>query len=173
MTDLQRICLHCCNEFVAPSKYSNQKYCSYICRFKQLMPDRFTDKCLRWPKSCNPVTGYGQMNIALAPPAKMVAAHRLSYEIYNGPLEPGSVVLHTCDHRWCVNPNHLIQGTQKDNIGDMWSKGREAKRKLSKREALEIKASKERSAVLAERYGLHEATIRKIRSGRMWRSLTV
>lgn len=83
------------------------------------------------------------------------------------------MVLHTCDNRWCVNPNHLIQGTQKDNIRDMWSKGRETKRKLSKQEALEIRASKERTAVLAERYSLSPSTIRRIRSFRMWRSLSI
>lgn len=172
MSGHRKICVYCSGEFVAASKYSNQKHCSHVCRFKQLMPATFTDECLRWPKSCNPVTGYGQMNIAIAPPAKLVAAHRLSYEIYNGPLKSGSVVLHTCDHRWCVNPNHLIQGTQQDNINDMWAKGREAKRKLSKLDVLDIRGSKERSAVLAKRYGVHATTIRRIRSGRMWKSLS-
>lgn len=34
---------------------------------------------------------------------------------------------HTCDTPACVNPDHLLVGTQKDNIYDMMSKGRNIK----------------------------------------------
>jgi len=28
-------------------------------------------------------------------------------------------ILHTCDHDWCVEPSHLYEGTQKQNMMDM------------------------------------------------------
>lgn len=51
-------------------------------------------------------------------------AHRVSYRLFRGELEPGLDVLHKCDVRNCVNPDHLFTGTQLDNVRDMDAKGR-------------------------------------------------
>lgn len=51
-------------------------------------------------------------------------AHRLVWEITNGPIPDGLFVLHRCDVRGCVNPEHLFLGTAKDNTQDMMAKGR-------------------------------------------------
>lgn len=51
-------------------------------------------------------------------------AHRTAWEIVNGPIPKGLLVLHHCDVRACVNPEHLFIGTQLDNMRDMISKGR-------------------------------------------------
>lgn len=51
-------------------------------------------------------------------------AHRFFYEQLVGPIPPGICVLHKCDTRLCVNPNHLFLGTRKDNWDDSVRKGR-------------------------------------------------
>ena len=54
-----------------------------------------------------------------------VQAHRLVWQDVNGPIQDGLFVLHRCDVRGCVNPEHLFLGTAKDNTRDMMAKGRE------------------------------------------------
>lgn len=51
-------------------------------------------------------------------------AHRASWRIFCGPIPDGISVLHKCDIRFCVNPNHLFLGTQLDNMRDCATKGR-------------------------------------------------
>lgn len=52
-------------------------------------------------------------------------AHRVALEIRLGrKLLPGLVACHTCDVDNCVNPDHLWEGTQEDNLKDMRDKSR-------------------------------------------------
>ncbi len=53
-------------------------------------------------------------------------AHRYAYHAAHGPIPPGLVVMHSCDNRPCINPEHLSVGTAKDNVHDMLRKGRDA-----------------------------------------------
>jgi hypothetical protein len=50
--------------------------------------------------------------------------HRYSWEFFNGPIPANRVIMHTCDNRACVNPQHLRCGTQEDNVHDMIDKQR-------------------------------------------------
>ena len=66
-------------------------------------------------------------------------AHRVMWELANGPIPEGMHVLHRCDVRNCVRPDHLFLGTHQDNMADMARKGRavsgatiRAARKLNK-----------------------------------------
>ncbi len=102
----------------------------------ELIP--FTD-CWIWNSSLND-NGYGQIHNR----GKTLKAHKVSYELYKGIIPKGMCVCHTCDNRYCVNPNHLWLGTYKDNINDMFKKNRQNlkrsnKLKLTAKQILEIK----------------------------------
>lgn len=64
--------------------------------------------------------GYGVIGIG----SRNVKAHRAHYEMAVCKISVGKVLLHTCDNPGCVNPKHLVEGTQKDNVADMIAKGR-------------------------------------------------
>lgn len=55
---------------------------------------------------------------------KKVQAHRLVYEIFNGPIADGMVIRHKCDNPRCCNPQHLIIGTRSQNEDDKYDRDR-------------------------------------------------
>ena len=55
---------------------------------------------------------------------KIWRGHRYSYTIHKGDIPEGQVVRHTCDNPNCINPDHLILGTQRDNVNDIFDRER-------------------------------------------------
>lgn len=78
-----------------------------------------TNDCWLWT-GAKTHGGYGVLNNG----AKVIRAHRLSYQIHRGDFSPDLDILHKCDNPSCVNPDHLSTGTAKDNVADMFQKGR-------------------------------------------------
>jgi hypothetical protein len=65
--------------------------------------------------------GYGLVTIARG---CQFRAHRLAWELQNGPIPPGIFVCHKCDVPPCINLAHLFLGSAEDNNRDKIRKGR-------------------------------------------------
>ncbi len=80
-----------------------------------------TESCWEWVGYKTPDQGYGQIAVN---GKRRRRVHRVAYELNYGPVPPGLCVLHRCDNRTCVRPDHLFLGTNQDNSDDMIAKGR-------------------------------------------------
>jgi hypothetical protein len=84
-------------------------------------------------------------------------------------------VLHSCDVRHCVRPDHLFLGTNADNMADRDTKGRQVPyRKLSVASVGEIRAalmSGQTIKGIAAHFGVDSKTIRLIRDGSTWKAV--
>jgi len=104
--------------------------------------------------------------------SKQKAAHRVSYELFNKcTLKEGEKVLHKCDNKYCIRPEHLFKGTIKDNTIDMMKKGRHPIQKLIPKKVEEIRGllNENKTIVsIARLYGVSRTAIHSIKSGTTW-----
>lgn len=116
-------------------------------------------------------TGYGRTSIG----RKNAAAHRVSYQIFKGPITDGLLVCHTCDTRACVNPDHLFLGTVQDNSDDCVAKGRQIHgerintAKLTEAQVRAIRSDTRMQKDIAAAYGVRRNQIAAIKQRKSWR----
>lgn len=144
---------------------------------RQSTQDRFwsyvrkTDSCWLWTSGTRG-GGYGRFWDGTG----YTQAHRYAYVTTKGPIAPGLFVMHACDVRGCVNPEHLSLGTLAENNLDMTRKGRRAVgerscHKLTATQVREIRASKDTATAFARRFGVTIAAVCYVRQGKTWRHL--
>ncbi len=109
-------------------------------------------------------SGYGQVRRS----GKLWLAHRWAAHVAYGPCPEGLVVRHKCDNRLCVNPDHLIYGTQSDNLNDRKEKHVYRKLDRADAEAIKLRIPNETLRAIAGDYGVSIAMIHHIKTGRQW-----
>jgi hypothetical protein len=143
-----------------------------VARFLKGFDKGQEDECWEW-KFSRIGKGYGQFKNTECGNY----AHRFSYLLHNGPITDGLYVMHTCDNRLCVNPNHLKLGTCADNLQDMKNKDRHlrgernAKSKLTESQVIEIHELHEQGMSthkLAKRFNIGQMTAWRIVNGHRW-----
>jgi hypothetical protein len=83
------------------------------------------DGCWAWDGAVNNY-GYGRIQQGHRGEGEKLA-HRVSWEIHNGPIPDGMSVLHRCDNPPCTRPDDLYLGTQTENMRDAWERTRRRK----------------------------------------------
>lgn len=143
-----------------------------LARLSPKFDKRGEDDC--WPWLAGKAgTGYGMFWLN----GKMQPAHRVVYIALGGVIT--RTIRHTCDNPACVNPKHMLQGTQADNIQDAVDRARfpvgtsRKNTKLTKAQVREIKAAKGSKNVeaVARLYSVTKFAVYAIWQGRTWRYL--
>jgi len=126
--------------------------------------------CWRWRGALN-AHGYGVVS------KKSVLAHRLFYEQFIAhPIPDGKQVNHLCDVPDCVNPSHLVLGTNDTNIRDKISKNRQARgsaiasSKLTEDTVRIIRNLRGKLSyrAIALRFGVSAATVSMVLNNQRW-----
>lgn len=178
--------------------YAKRRFCSNNCRLIAMktaaatadgQKQRFMLKvatgqdgtCWRWIGAFNQ-NGYGYFLLG----GRLMHAHRASYALFRGDVPKDKNVCHACDNRWCVNPDHLWIGTQRQNVHDAMAKGRSVPpprtdwrnrikphhwQRLSVDQAKEIirrLARGEKHELIAQDFGINSRTVSKIKLGQRW-----
>ena len=138
--------------------------------------------CLLW-EACHDKYGHGKLGIRLPNgKPKTVQAHRLAYELVHGTVPSGLVVRHKCDVPACINVDHLVVGTQADNLADMWERGRarpawippdaRSNSKLTWETVRFIRSSTASAKSLARLLGVSDVAVGRVRNGVGWKEIT-
>jgi len=80
--------------------------------------------CWQWIGTCFrkkgvDVAAFKLPRVAKGQKSRTVNPARLSFELHKGAIPPGAFVLHSCDNRMCVNPDHLSLGDHKQNMREV------------------------------------------------------
>lgn len=103
--------------------------------------------------------------------------HRYVVEITRGELLPGEVVMHKCDNPSCINPSHLVVGTQEENQLDKVVKNRHSfgesngRSKLTEKEVILIRSDARKYQQIADDYGVSYELVGLIKRNKVWKHL--
>lgn len=192
---IQRVCEYCGTDFlVKESEITRGKgrFCSRSCGHQVTLDAAIIyfwqhveksddpDACWLWTAGGHRF-GYGTITILQV----SYTTHRFSYLIHHGELVPYLNVNHTCHVPACVNPRHLYQGTQLENMQDAKRAGRmrypaprrgseSPHAKLNEEQVISIRtksAAGETSTDLAQEFGVTRQNIRHIVTRKNWKHL--
>lgn len=125
------------------------------------------DSCWEWRGNLND-TGYGRVCHG----SQVLNAHRVVAEMKYGKLPSHIVARHTCDNRPCVNPAHIIIGTQRDNVHDMrWGRSKNPIKKLTEQDVTkmrELYSSGVGTARLADMFNITRSHVWSVVTRRSW-----
>jgi hypothetical protein len=138
-------------------------------------------ECWVWTASTS-LSGYGRISFVLPDGRrKLLQAHRVMYELVHGPIPAEMVVRHSCDNPPCCRPDHLLLGSQAENVQDMVDRGRHGHgmtigedhvlAKLTVGAVVELRRDRVAGAtlaVLAARYGIGKTQVARICRGESW-----
>lgn len=140
----------------------------------------FVNSDWQWTGTKNKA-GYGKILYN----GRMDYAHRVSFELFNGPIPDNMQVLHACDDPGCVDPDHLHLGDQKTNIHEMMDRGRyhhivfkgqdHGRAKFSNEQIREIRERVKNGCSyteLSREYHVVVTTISNIITGKSWKHLS-
>jgi hypothetical protein len=131
-----------------------------------------SDDCLLWPFLAN-TNGYGQVSLngKRKIVARMMCEHR-----HGPPPSPKHQTAHTCGkgHLACVNPEHVIWATPRENNSHKWAHGtmnvgtKNGAAKLTPEDVAAIRASRLSLSKCSRLFGISIATASRIRSKQLW-----
>lgn len=137
---------------------------------KKDLKKRFFDKvkknkksgCWEW-SGCKDKDGYGVFYFVNPEDgSKESRAHRVSLIINKGFLDKNKIVLHKCHNRKCVNPDHIMHGSQSENIRHSVKRGTHVRVRFTDDQVIEMsekRLSGWASTKIADFYKTNPATV--------------
>lgn len=128
--------------------------------------------CWLWTASTK--NGYGQITLRHERGLGPRYAHRVSFEVFKCELPEDALILHSCDMRCCINPDHLRGGSQRDNALDMMKRNRGKSQiavgdrrftRLSDLQVAAIKSNHSTAKKIATEFSISARYVLQIKSG--------
>lgn len=121
--------------------------------------------CLLWTGVMNR-GGYGRLGWQ----GRNHSAHRLAYELAIGSIPEGMKVLHSCNAPSCINPDHLLLGTnaEKVKMARMAKGQRNGASKLTAEQVLAIRAAQGPQREIAAKFLVSHQNVGRIRRRQTW-----
>ena len=150
---------------------------SYTERFNEKLVKRLNG-CWEWTAGLN-YDGYG----CFCYNGNSRPAHRFSYTLHVGIIPEEIMVLHKCNNRKCVNPEHLYLGNNSNNMMDCVASGNfhspfsivgedhPGTTKLTNNDVISIKCLLRdgvQQILIADMYNIDRSNISRINTGKIW-----